>query len=159
MLMRVDACDMYVAFARRDDVADISQRGPATPDHVIRTKRLPMLGHDVDSYVQLYKTYFEQNAPNARAQVSMLDPAPRIILDHEMGLITLAKTAKELRINADIYQHTMQIIQRAEKLAQLARGKYVKAIYHPVLINAGDSKNWYTPIMIRSKVSPELKTR
>ena len=118
MLMRVDACDMYVAFARRDDVAEISQRGPATPDHVIRTKRLPMLGHDVIGYVENYRSYFEANAPHARTEVNMLDPAPRIILDHEMGLITVGKTAKELRINADIYQHTIQIIQRAEKLEQ-----------------------------------------
>ena len=44
MLMRSDDCDMYVAFARRDDVAAISQRGPATPDHVIRTKQAPVPG-------------------------------------------------------------------------------------------------------------------
>ena len=28
----------------------ISQQGPATPDHVIRTKRLPLLGRDVEAY-------------------------------------------------------------------------------------------------------------
>lgn len=118
MIMRVDSCDSCVAFARRDDIALVSQQGPATPDHVIRTKQLPMLGRDVDAYVDLYKTYFQTYAPHARSEVSMLDPAPRIILDHEMGLITLGKTAKEVRINADIYQHTMDIIQRAEMLSK-----------------------------------------
>ncbi|MCX7136761.1 MAG: class II aldolase/adducin family protein, partial [Proteobacteria bacterium] len=37
-------------FARRADVATVSQQGPATPDHVIRTKRLPMAGRDVEKY-------------------------------------------------------------------------------------------------------------
>ena len=32
--------------------AQLSQQGPITPDHVIRTKRLPMLGVDVDAYVR-----------------------------------------------------------------------------------------------------------
>ncbi len=118
MLLRVDAYDSYMAFARRDDIAVISQRGPATPDHVIRTKQLPMLGHDVAGYVADYKVYFDQHAVNARCPVTMLDPAPRVILDHEMGLITVGKSASEVRINADIYQHTMQIIQRAELLEQ-----------------------------------------
>lgn len=118
MLLALDSSDKSVAFCRRDDVASISQRGPATPDHVIRTKQLPQIGHDVDGYVSAYETYFEQHAPNARSPVEILDPAPRIILDQQMGLITVGKTAKETVINRDIYQHTIDIIQRAEMLDQ-----------------------------------------
>jgi len=39
-----------LVFARRADLAAISQQGPATPDHVIRTKRVPMIGRDVKAY-------------------------------------------------------------------------------------------------------------
>lgn len=46
----------------------------------------------------------------------MLDPAPRVILDQAFGLVTAGKTVQEARINADIYRHTMEIIQRAELL-------------------------------------------
>ncbi len=35
------------AFARSSVARDLSQRGPATPDHILRTKRFPMLGRDV----------------------------------------------------------------------------------------------------------------
>jgi NAD(P)-dependent dehydrogenase (short-subunit alcohol dehydrogenase family) len=73
-----------------------------------------MLGRDVDSYVEAYKAYFNENAPKARQEVKMLDPAPRIILDPELGMVTAGRNMKEAKINADIYRHTMQIIQRAE---------------------------------------------
>lgn len=116
MMLRVDSSDAAVSFARREDIHTISQSGPATPDHVIRTKRLPQIGHDVDSYTQSYKAYFNEYAPGARSEVSMLDPAPRIILDQQLGLLTAGKSAAELKINNDIYSHTMKIIQRAELL-------------------------------------------
>ncbi len=114
MLMTIDRSPEAIFFCRRDDLGRISQQGPATPDHVIRTKRVPMLGRDLDSYVEAYRSYFKENAPNSRQEVSILDQAPRVILDSELGMITAGRSIKEANINADIYRHTMQIIQRAE---------------------------------------------
>ena len=51
IVLAVHADPASLSFAQRDDVAVISQQGPATPDHVIRTKRTPMLGRDVKAYV------------------------------------------------------------------------------------------------------------
>ncbi len=116
MLLRRHTGAADLAFVRHPDLACISQQGPATPDHVIRTKRLPQLGRDVNAYVEAYRAYFAEHAPNARAQVRMLDPAPRVILDTELGLLSAGKSAVETAINADIYRHTMDIIQRAERL-------------------------------------------
>jgi rhamnose utilization protein RhaD (predicted bifunctional aldolase and dehydrogenase)/NAD(P)-dependent dehydrogenase (short-subunit alcohol dehydrogenase family) len=108
--------DESLAFARREDIKHISQQGPATPDHVIRTKRLPMLGRDLKSYVRDYKAYFEANAERSDDPVSMLDPAPRIILDPDLGMCTVGRRTVDTEINADIYRHTMEIIQRSELL-------------------------------------------
>ena len=105
-----------LAFARRDDLETISQQGPATPDHVIRTKRLPMLGRDVEGYVRAYKVYFDEHAPHATEPKTMLDPAPRVILDPELGLCTVGRTARDAAIVEDIYRHTMDIILRATVL-------------------------------------------
>ncbi len=105
-----------LAFARREDAGRISQQGPATPDHVIRTKSLPMLGRDVEGYVRAYRAYFDQHGPRAAALKTMLDPAPRVILDPELGLATAGRSAKEAGIAAEIYQHTMDVIERAERL-------------------------------------------
>ncbi|MBL3526899.1 MAG: bifunctional aldolase/short-chain dehydrogenase [gamma proteobacterium endosymbiont of Lamellibrachia anaximandri] len=105
-----------MAFCQRDDLSVISQQGPATPDHVIRTKRLPQLGRDVESYVRSYRQYFEKQSHQSRTPVEMLDPAPRVVLDKTLGLLTVGKSTKEAKIISDIYRHTIEIIQRAERL-------------------------------------------
>ncbi len=104
------------AFARRPDVATISQQGPATPDHVIRTKRIPMLGRDVAAFRAAYQAYFDACAAQAGRKLVMLDPAPRVLLDADLGLCTMGRTAKEAAIAADIYHHTIDIISRATAL-------------------------------------------
>jgi rhamnose utilization protein RhaD (predicted bifunctional aldolase and dehydrogenase)/NAD(P)-dependent dehydrogenase (short-subunit alcohol dehydrogenase family) len=104
------------AFARRSDVGVISQQGPATPDHVIRTKRIPMLGRDVAAFRAAYEAYFAACAAKAGRKLTMLDPAPRVLLDPELGLCTIGRTAKEAAISADIYHHTIDIITRATAL-------------------------------------------
>lgn len=116
LLMRLWQESTELTFVARPDLADISQRGPATPDHVIRTKRLPMLGQDVDTYAADYARYFERNAAKAQGPLKMLDPAPRVILEPGLGLLTLGKSASDCQILADIYRHTIDIIQRAEQL-------------------------------------------
>ncbi len=105
-----------LAFARRTDIATISQQGPATPDHVIRTKRVPMIGRDIKVYVEAYKKYFNEHAPKAREPKTMLDPAPRVILDRDFGVVTVGRSAKDAAITYDIYAHTLEIIQRATAL-------------------------------------------
>ena len=103
-------------FVQRDDINQIAQQGPATPDHVIRTKALPMMGQDVTGYGKAYAQYFDQHAPQAKEPKTMLDPAPRIALAPNLGMICIGNTAKDAGIVGDIYQHTMEVIQRATAL-------------------------------------------
>ena len=103
----------YLAFAQRNDLANISQQGPATPDHVIRTKRIPLLGKNVEGYINNYKTYFKEYASTEHV---MLDPIPRVIIDPELGICTVGKTVKAANIVADIYDHTIDVIEGATKL-------------------------------------------
>ena len=116
MIMQVHPDGRSIAFANRSDVGEISQRGPATPDHVIRTKRLPLIGDDVDAYAKAYRDYFNRHAPSAREPRTMLDPAPRIVLHPGLGLCTLGRSAKDAAIVADIYSHTMDVIERSTLL-------------------------------------------
>jgi len=103
-------------FVAHPNLAKIATQGPATPDHVIRTKQLPLIGTDADAYADQYRAYFAEHAPNSKVERTMLDPAPRLALDPELGLCTMGRTAKDADIVYDIYQHTMDIILRAESL-------------------------------------------
>ncbi|HVO42538.1 MAG TPA: bifunctional aldolase/short-chain dehydrogenase [Aggregatilineales bacterium] len=116
VIMASHSDSQALGFARRRDVNEISQKGPATPDHVIRTKRVPLLGRDLQGYKKAYEAYFNQYSPQSRQPLTMLDPAPRVILDPEFGLITIGQTAKDAAISEDIYRHTMDIILRAVAL-------------------------------------------
>lgn len=108
--------DQALAFAQRADLADIALQGPATPDHVIRTKRVPLLGRDLDAYAEAYRRYFEEHAPQAREPKTMLDAAPRVILDPAFGLSTVGRSAQDACIVRDIYRHTIDVIARATRL-------------------------------------------
>jgi rhamnose utilization protein RhaD (predicted bifunctional aldolase and dehydrogenase)/NAD(P)-dependent dehydrogenase (short-subunit alcohol dehydrogenase family) len=105
-----------LAFARDENIHDISQRGPATPDHILRTKRLPMLGRDVAAYAQTYREYFARNVSSAKETKTMLDPAPRVVLDPQLGMCCVGRSAKEAGIVRDLYSHTIDVIRRAEAL-------------------------------------------
>ncbi|WP_193312772.1 class II aldolase/adducin family protein [Georgenia subflava] len=102
-------------FVAREDLPVVSQQGPTTLEHVIRTKRVPMLGRDVARYVSDYVDYFERHAQRSPGVV-MLDPTPRVILDPELGLVTTGPDAKTAHAVMDIYRHTIRIIAAAERL-------------------------------------------
>jgi rhamnose utilization protein RhaD (predicted bifunctional aldolase and dehydrogenase)/NAD(P)-dependent dehydrogenase (short-subunit alcohol dehydrogenase family) len=116
LLCRCNDAPRFLGFARHADVARISQGGPATPDHVIRTKPVPMLGRDVGAFANAYRAYFERNAARAKAPKTMLDPAPRMALDPQLGFAAFGRTAKDTRIVEDLYEHTIDVILRAEAL-------------------------------------------
>jgi rhamnose utilization protein RhaD (predicted bifunctional aldolase and dehydrogenase)/NAD(P)-dependent dehydrogenase (short-subunit alcohol dehydrogenase family) len=116
LLCRFNDSPRFLGFARHPEVARLSQSGPATPDHVIRTKPVPMLGRDVAAFGAAYRAYFERNAARAKEKKTMLDPAPRMALDPEFGLVAIGRTAKDVAIVEDLYEHTLDVILRAEAL-------------------------------------------
>ena len=121
MLLRAVHDERVEAFCGRDDLASVAQRGPATPDHIIRTKQFPMVGRDVDAFVERYRAYFERNCARndedgSNAALTMLDPAPRVMLDPQLGLWTAGRRAVDCDIAADIYLHTIDVIGAAEAL-------------------------------------------
>jgi rhamnose utilization protein RhaD (predicted bifunctional aldolase and dehydrogenase)/NAD(P)-dependent dehydrogenase (short-subunit alcohol dehydrogenase family) len=114
MILSVQSDAEALAFANRPDISTVSQQGPATPDHVIRTKQVPMVGRDVGAYVAAYEAYFA--AHGGDKALTMLDPAPRVVLDPVLGLGTAGRSAKDAAIVADVYRRTMGIIARATAL-------------------------------------------
>ena len=121
MLLRAVHDERVEAFCGRDDLTSVAQRGPATPDHIIRTKQFPMVGRDVDAFVEGYRAYFERNdarhdADGSQTTLTMLDPAPRVVLDSQLGLWTAGRRAVDCDIAADIYLHTIDVINAAEAL-------------------------------------------
>jgi NAD(P)-dependent dehydrogenase (short-subunit alcohol dehydrogenase family) len=75
-----------------------------------------MLGRDVRAYAEAYRVYFTAHEPLAKERKTMLDAAPRVVLDTELGLCAAGRSAKDAAVVAEIYAHTMEIIARATAL-------------------------------------------
>jgi NAD(P)-dependent dehydrogenase (short-subunit alcohol dehydrogenase family) len=116
MLLKVNDSSKFLGFAQRRDLEKLALQGPATPDHVIRTKPFPMLGRDVAAYARRYRKYFEENAPRTGEAKTMLDTAPRMALDPELGFVAAGRTVRDTLIVEDLYDHTIDVILRAEAL-------------------------------------------
>jgi rhamnose utilization protein RhaD (predicted bifunctional aldolase and dehydrogenase)/NAD(P)-dependent dehydrogenase (short-subunit alcohol dehydrogenase family) len=118
IVARMDRSEGAVAFSARPDVAAIAGRGPLTPDHVIRTKPVPLVAEGeweraVQGYASRYTDYFARNATPA---LRCLDPAPRWVIWREQGFVCFGGSAKEARVVADIARHTSRAITGAEQL-------------------------------------------
>ncbi|MFM2082244.1 MAG: hypothetical protein RL380_935, partial [Verrucomicrobiota bacterium] len=108
LMCATDAASL--AFTQRGDLAQVASQGPATPDHVLRTKRLPLLGRDVAAFAADYQKYFETHAAKCVTDhpLVMLDAAPRVALDAELGVVSIGRTAKDAAIVRDIWRHTVE---------------------------------------------------
>jgi rhamnose utilization protein RhaD (predicted bifunctional aldolase and dehydrogenase)/NAD(P)-dependent dehydrogenase (short-subunit alcohol dehydrogenase family) len=104
------------AFVARSDYADLATRGPMTPDHVIRTKRLPLVDGDFGAYATAYEAMFRRLEPRSADSLTMLDPAPRLMFDPTLGLLSFGRSAKDASIARDLAVHTIDAIERAEAL-------------------------------------------
>ncbi|MDP9360740.1 MAG: SDR family oxidoreductase, partial [Acidobacteriota bacterium] len=117
VILEFDGSDDVLRFLARDDARRISTIGPATPDHLLYTKRFPLFldaGDDVEralgQHVQRYTDHYRAHP----SEFAMLDPHPRVILVPGLGMWTAGKDARAARIVHDIYHHTMRIIEDAE---------------------------------------------
>lgn len=104
------------SFVADDGLLAAAQRGPLTPDHVIWTKRSPMIGTDVDAFIRAEDDYFTRNAARRNRTLLRLDGAPRVVLDRNLGMLTAGRTAGEAARAAEIYRHTLRAIEQAETL-------------------------------------------
>jgi NAD(P)-dependent dehydrogenase (short-subunit alcohol dehydrogenase family) len=116
MILKVNDSAKFLGFAQRPELEKLALQGPATPDHVIRTKPFPMIGRDVAAYAKKYRDYFERLSAKAKEKKTMLDAAPRMALDPALGFVAAGRTAKDAAIVEELYDHTIDVILRAEAL-------------------------------------------
>ena len=116
MLAVIDQSDQAGGFSRRKDVSEIGTRGPITPDHVLRTKNIPVIldenpKEEVDTFKTKYLEYFQRHTDG---QLTCLDPAPRWAVWKDFGTLVFGRSVKETGIIADIIDHTRKTIQQVE---------------------------------------------
>jgi rhamnose utilization protein RhaD (predicted bifunctional aldolase and dehydrogenase)/NAD(P)-dependent dehydrogenase (short-subunit alcohol dehydrogenase family) len=120
--------------AARADVFELAERGVATPDHVIRTKRAPLVlaapGGDIDAwredasgrlaaFIAAYQAYFARHVVRYPEGRKALDPLPRLVVIPGVGLAGLGRNAADAAVAADIGESWAWTVLAAE-----AAGRY-----------------------------------
>jgi len=115
--LRVNQTPLALHYASQDYLYMRVTRGVLTPEHIIRTKRTPVVINEnleeaVANYVEEYIAYFEKFATNE----TMLNPAPNYAVIKNFGVVLFGKTQKESAVLNDIVEHTMLAVLRADRL-------------------------------------------
>ena len=106
-------------FSALPDAPALATRGLLTPDHVIRTKRVPLVvsgegaEKDAADYSSAYCDYFTRHTDGSLAQ---LDAAPRWALWPGQGSVAFGATPSEIGVIEDIKRHTLRAIGWSEAL-------------------------------------------
>lgn len=116
MIMMTHSDETCLAFTRRPDLTTCAIQGPAMAEHVFSTGRVPLVGRNLSAYVANYNRYYDQHASQGSSRFHRRDPAPRIILDPEMGMLSAGRSAAEALEAATVFRRTMRMIQRASIL-------------------------------------------
>ena len=130
-------------FLENENISDLSNRGVATPDHVIRTKAKPLVldkvqsvqseicldsleewvtksSNQLEKYIEDYLSYFDSNNLRVGNSKTQLDPLPRLILIPGIGLIGINHDKNSAKITSDIGEAWLETLLSAEEF-----GKFV----------------------------------
>ncbi len=115
-------------FVDRVDVESLSQKGVATPDHILQTKRVPvvipaqpeMTDQELETLVQervsmyhdAYEKYYQRYN---RDNWAMRDPQPVVAVVPHLGYWAIGHTPQQAHVVHDVYQHTIDIMAQADK--------------------------------------------
>lgn len=122
------------AYVDGADVHDYARRGVVTPDHIIRTKNVPLILPAPDrsdlrgfgvavrkaiaDYVAAYGHYFDAYGHDPTTPKTMLDPMPRVVLVPGLGLFGLGRSRKDALAAADIAEATVRTVTDAESVGR-----------------------------------------
>lgn len=116
VLASLDASPEAAGFASRADVAKIATRGPLTPDHTIRTKRVPaVIGKDIDKALDKYAADYAKYFEKYNEGETMLAPDPRWAVWQNQGIVAFGATESEAGVLTDISTSTWRTITQAEE--------------------------------------------
>ena len=133
VVLRHDGSPEMVRFATDPALRAAAERGPATPDHALRTKGWPALATVADDaaeqelaeavrsavtrFVERYEAYAQRHA-TAETPVALVDQYPRIVLVPGLGAFAAGHTAQQAQMAGDIYRQTIEVVADATAVGE-----------------------------------------
>lgn len=116
--VQINQSPTAILYSKHKDLKTFATRGVLTPEHILRTKRVPMIleDYDIQSAIEEYKKdyleYFEKFATDEIC----LNPSPNWVVVKDFGTISFGKDKKEAKVIEDINNHTMKAVLKADEL-------------------------------------------
>jgi len=116
--LSINQSPLAAFYSSQENLKVFASRGVLTPEHIIRTKRVPLimeatnLEDEVAKYMAEYEAYFKEHESGE----VMLNPAPNYMIIKNLAVISFGKSKKEAAVVNDIVEHTMRAVLRADKL-------------------------------------------
>ncbi|MBH90913.1 MAG: bifunctional aldolase/short-chain dehydrogenase [Candidatus Marinimicrobia bacterium] len=134
-----------IDFTLRKDIFQIINKGPVTPDHVIRIKPFflilnvnklsnKLIEMQITNFIKKYKIYFKKNKKFVKNS-KITDNLPRIIILPGYGLLSINRNYKETKIGADIFLSMVNSIKDASKIGNfksISQKEIFKMEYWPL---------------------------
>ncbi len=131
-ILRYDDSPDVLDFVNSELARELSAVGPATPDHIIQTKRQPLwLNNEtpedieallsiiptaVEEYAEQYKRWHAKHSSSS-ADTFILDPYPRVVLVPGVGMWTTGRDARGALVTSDIYHHSIDVMRAAQAIS------------------------------------------
>ena len=118
VVLKLNQSQQALYYASQDKLKESVTKGVLTPEHIIRTKRVPLVLEDEDiqkainEYKKDYINYFKEFSKDEIC----LNPAPNYAVIKGFGIVSFGKNEKEAMIIDDIVSHTISAVLKAEKL-------------------------------------------
>ena len=125
MVLEWRATPEILQFVNAQELAELANTTPLTPDHVIRIKPWPCVVHAPDSddaaalaqqlrdavaaFGARYERYVAENIRHKGVQRKALDALPRVVLLPGAGMFCWGPSKKDAVIAADLYEHTLRV--------------------------------------------------
>lgn len=129
MVLTFDMDQDTLAFINSEEGSELSQVGPATPDHTLHTKIKPVwvtltdisnqslaykeISEAIKNYRSDYTKWYEAHTDHTQP---ILDANPRVILVPGLGMWSTGKDIRAALIAQDVYRHTIKVIKSATAL-------------------------------------------
>jgi NAD(P)-dependent dehydrogenase (short-subunit alcohol dehydrogenase family) len=128
--------NQILEFVNGQGVWEYANRGTVTPDHLIRTKGVPLIlscpeadalsefrretAGAIADYIVEYRKYFDRNNSRLSKSNCRFDPTPRIALVPGCGLFGIGKSAEEAAMVADIAETWIETVTAAESIGRFS---------------------------------------
>jgi len=118
VVVRVNQSPLALHYASQRNLAYIAKRGVLTPEHIIRTKRDPMIleNDDIQKSIDVFEEEYLEYYNEFTSNEIMLNPTPNWAVIKNYGTVSFGKNDKEAAIIEDINNHTMTAVLKADML-------------------------------------------